>query len=125
MTGTVFKCGKCGNIVEMLHHGGGTLVCCGEPMSALVEQTADSSVEKHVPIIERVDGGYTVRVGSVPHPMLENHFIEWIELVADGRSCRRHLAPGLAPEAFFPGPVATGLSAREYCNIHSLWRSAT
>lgn len=122
MVGGIFKCERCGNIVEMLHHGGGTLACCGEPMKQMPEQTADSSLEKHVPIIERVEGGYSVRVGSVPHPMLENHFIEWIELSADGRKCRRFLAPGEAPSAFFPGPVCEETSAREYCNIHNLWK---
>ncbi len=96
--------------------------CCGEPMSLLEEQTADSSLEKHVPTIERVEGGYLVKVGSVPHPMLENHYVEWIELSAGGRSCRSFLAPGQAPEAFFPGPEVQDAVAREYCNIHSLWK---
>lgn len=122
MTGAVYRCAKCGNIVELLHAGGGTLVCCGEPMSMLAEQTADSSVEKHVPIVERVEGGYLVKVGSVPHPMIENHYIEWIELIAGGRRCRSFLAPGQAPEAFFPGPEVQDAGAREYCNIHSLWK---
>lgn len=122
MTGGIFKCAICGNIVEMLHHGGGTLVCCGEPMKLLVELTADSSLEKHVPLIERVEGGYLVKVGSVPHPMIENHFIEWIELSAGEGKCRRHLQPGQVPEAFFPGPAAAELRAREYCNIHGLWK---
>ncbi|MGB4081707.1 MAG: desulfoferrodoxin FeS4 iron-binding domain-containing protein, partial [Candidatus Fermentibacter daniensis] len=82
MTGAVYRCAKCGNIVELLHAGGGTMGCCGEPMSLLEEQTADSSLEKHVPTVERVEGGYLVKVGSVPHPMLENHYVEWIELSA-------------------------------------------
>jgi superoxide reductase len=122
MTGGIYKCGICGNMVELIHQGGGTLVCCGEPMSLLVEQAADSSLEKHVPLIERVEGGYWVRVGSVPHPMIENHFIQWIELSADGGKCVHRLQPGQAPEAFFPGPVAVDLKAREYCNVHGLWK---
>jgi superoxide reductase len=118
----IYKCDKCGNIVVVLHSGPGALVCCGEPMKLLVEQTADAATEKHVPVIERVQGGYRVKVGSVPHPMLDAHFIEWIELVADGSSCRRYLQPGGEPSAFFPGPEAAVLGAREYCNIHGLWK---
>jgi superoxide reductase len=118
----IYKCDKCGNIVVVLHSGPGALVCCGEPMKMLVEQTADAATEKHVPVIERVEGGYRVKVGSVPHPMLDAHYIEWIELVSDGSSCRRYLLPGGEPSAFFPGPEAATLSAREYCNIHGLWK---
>jgi superoxide reductase len=118
----IYKCDKCGNIVVVLHSGPGALVCCGEPMKILVEQTADAATEKHVPVIERVEGGYRVKVGSVPHPMLDAHYIEWIELVSDGSSCRRYLQPGGEPSAFFPGPEAATLGAREYCNIHGLWK---
>ncbi len=118
----IFKCDRCGNIVELLHAGGGTMACCGEPMKLLTAQTADSSTEKHVPVIEKVEGGYLVRVGSVPHPMLDAHYIEWIEFSADGRTCREFLSPGRAPEAFFPCAEAAELGAREYCNVHGLWR---
>jgi superoxide reductase len=124
MTGTIYRCARCGNVVELLHAGGGTLACCGEPMKEMPEQTADSSTEKHVPIVERVEGGWMVRVGSVPHPMTEAHLIEWIELSAGGSRCRRSLSPGDPPEAFFPGPDVPGARARELCNIHGLWRSA-
>jgi len=118
----VYKCEMCGNVVEVLSAGEGELVCCGQPMKLLAEQTADSAKEKHVPIVERVEGGYRVKVGSVPHPMLEAHYINWIELRADGSVCRKFLAPGMEPAAFFPCAEAKVLGAREYCNIHGLWK---
>ena len=118
----VYKCEVCGNIVEVLHEGAGELVCCGQPMTLLEEQTADASTEKHVPVIEKIEGGYKVKVGSVPHPMEEKHHIEWIELVADGAAYRQFLDPGDAPEATFAIEAAE-VSAREHCNVHGLWRS--
>ena len=118
----VFKCGVCGNIVEVLHASGGELVCCGRPMNALAENTSDGAVEKHVPVIEKIPGGYKVKVGSVAHPMLDNHYIEWIELIADGVSYLAFLKPGAAPEAtFLIG--ADQVMAREHCNLHGLWRA--
>lgn len=117
----VYKCEKCGNIVEVLHEGPGTLVCCGVPMVLLEEQTADASTEKHVPVIEKVDGGFKVKVGSVPHPMEGKHYIEWIQLHADGEAYRKFLRPGDAPEAFF-SISAEKVSAREFCNVHGLWK---
>ncbi|MBN1425206.1 desulfoferrodoxin [Candidatus Fermentibacteria bacterium] len=118
----VYKCAACGNIVEVLHGGEGTLVCCGEPMELLTENTTDAAKEKHVPMIERVEGGIKVSVGSVPHPMVEKHYIEWIELIADGKSYRQFLNPGEEPVAVFP-IVATTVAAREYCNLHGLWKA--
>jgi superoxide reductase len=117
----IYKCNICGNIVEVLHGGAGELVCCGEPMELLDEKTADTGKEKHVPVIEKVDGGYKVKVGSVPHPMEEKHYIEWIELLADGRAYRQFLKPGAPAEAVFE-VEAGSVSAREYCNIHGLWK---
>ena len=117
----VNKCEKCGNIVEVIHEGAGQLVCCGEPMKLLEEQTADAATEKHVPVIEKVDGGYKVKVGSVPHPMEDKHYIEWIELLADGTAYRKFLNPGDSPEATFE-ISAEKVSAREYCNVHGLWK---
>jgi superoxide reductase len=117
----IYKCSTCGNIVEVLHGGIGELVCCGKPMELLDEQTADATKEKHVPVIEKIDGGYKVKVGSVPHPMEEKHYIEWIELLADGSAYRQFLQPGMAPEAVF-NVEAGSVSAREYCNVHSLWK---
>ena len=117
----IYKCMLCGNIVEVLHGGDGELVCCGAPMNRLVEQTADATTEKHVPVIETVDGGIKVKVGTVPHPMEEKHYIEWIEVLADGKAYRQFLAPGEGPEAFF-NLEAGSVRAREHCNVHGLWK---
>ena len=118
----VYKCNICGNIVEVLYAGVGQLVCCGQPMELLEEKTEDVGQEKHVPVIERTETGVKVRVGSIPHPMEEEHYIEWVELIADGRVHRQFLAPGDAPEAEFE-IKAEKYEAREYCNLHGLWRS--
>jgi len=118
----VYKCDACGNIVEVLHGGGGELVCCGEPMKLLVENTVDAAKEKHVPVIEKVAGGFKVNVGSVAHPMEEKHYIEWIEIIADGEAYRQFLNPGEAPEATF-NIAAEKITAREYCNLHGLWKT--
>jgi superoxide reductase len=117
----VYKCEVCGNIVEVLHEGGGNLVCCNQPMKLIVENTVDAAKEKHVPVIEKTAGGIKVSVGSVAHPMEAKHYIEWIELIADGRIYRQYLKPGDAPEAVFP-VTAAKVFAREYCNIHGLWK---
>lgn len=118
----IYKCEACGNIVEVLHGGAGELVCCGEPMKLMTENTVDAAKEKHVPVIEKVDGGIKVSVGSVAHPMEEKHWIEWIELIADGKAYRQFLNPGEAPEAVFKVEAAQ-ISAREYCNLHGLWKA--
>ncbi len=118
----VYKCNLCGNIVEVLHGGVGELVCCGEPMKLLKENTTDAAKEKHVPVIEKIDGGYKVKIGSVAHPMEEKHYIEWIELLADGKAYRQFLKPGDKPEAVF-NVKASSVSAREYCNLHGLWKA--
>lgn len=118
----VYKCEVCGNIVEVLHGGVGELVCCGQPMTLLTENTVDAAKEKHVPVIEKVAGGYKVKVGAVAHPMEEKHHIEWIELIAGNKAYRQFLKPGDAPEAFF-AVDATQVSAREFCNIHGLWKA--
>jgi superoxide reductase len=118
----VYKCELCGNIVEVLHGGVGELVCCGQPMTLLSENTVDASKEKHVPVIEKVAGGYKVKVGAVAHPMEEKHYIEWIELIAGDKAYRQFLKPGNAPEAFFAVDAAS-VSAREFCNLHGLWKA--
>lgn len=118
----VYKCKACGNIVMVLHGGDGDLVCCGENMTLMAANTVDAAQEKHVPVIEKIAGGYKVKVGSVPHPMEEKHYIEWIELIADGKSYFQFLNPGEAPEATFTIDAAK-VSAREYCNIHGLWQA--
>ncbi len=118
----VYKCELCGNIVEVLHGGGGELVCCGQPMTLLVENTVDAAKEKHVPVVEKTADGVSVKVGSVPHPMEENHFIEWVEIIADGKAYRQFLNPGESPEASF-SVAADQVTAREYCNLHGHWKS--
>jgi len=118
----VYKCDICGNIIEVLHEGADALVCCGKPMQLFEEKTADTSTEKHVPYIERSGNFVKVKVGeNQDHPMEEKHYIEWIELIADGVVMRKHLKPGDKPEAVFE-TTAENLSAREYCNIHGLWK---
>ena len=117
----IYKCEVCGNIVEMLHEGAGELVCCGQPMKVFVENTVDAAREKHVPVKERVSGGLKVKVGSVPHPMEEKHYIEWVEIIAGPKAYRHFLKPGDDPEAVFP--VEGEFTAREYCNLHGLWKA--
>lgn len=118
----IYKCNVCGNIVEVLHAGGGELVCCGQPMDLLQEKSEDAGKEKHVPVVEKTDNGYLVKVGNDPHPMVEEHYIEWIQLIVDGTAYRKFLNPGDKPEAEFC-VKAEKVWAREYCNIHGLWKS--
>jgi superoxide reductase len=118
----VYKCNACGNIVEVTHGGAGELVCCGQPMQLMSENTVDAAKEKHVPVIEKTANGFKVSVGSVAHPMEDKHYIEWIELVADGAAYRQFLKPGQTPEAEFC-LQASQVTAREYCNIHGLWKA--
>ena len=118
----IYKCEVCGNIVEVLHEGVGELVCCGQPMKLLVANTVDAAKEKHVPVIEKSANGVKVKVGSVTHPMEEKHYIEWIEIIADGKAYRQFLKPGDAPEALFD-IKASKIEAREHCNLHGLWKA--
>jgi len=120
----IYKCEVCGNVVELETVGGGALVCCGEEMKLLEEQTDDSSTEKHVPYIEKNGDEVVVKIGeNNSHPMEKEHYIEWIELIADGEACRKFLEPGDDPEAVFQVGDVDELSAREYCNVHELWKS--
>jgi superoxide reductase len=116
----VYKCADCGNVVEVLNAGNGSFVCCGKPMVHLAPKSADQGKEKHVPVIEKFNGGFKVKIGSIPHPMEEKHFIEWIEVITDGKVYRQSLKPGQAPEAVF-NLAAENVSARENCNLHGLW----
>jgi len=117
----IYKCDICGNIVELLHEGADALVCCGEPMKLFEENTTDAAKEKHVPVIEKIEGGFKVKVGSVPHPMEEKHYIEWVEVIVGDRTCCVFLKPGSKPEAVFKID-ADGVTVREYCNVHGLWK---
>ena len=118
----VYQCKHCGNIVEVLHGGKAPLICCGEPMKLLREGETDGAMEKHVPVIEKTENGYKVKVGSVDHPMTEEHWIEWIELIADGISYKKFLNPGEAPEGEFC-VKADKVTVREFCNLHGQWKA--
>ena len=120
---SIYKCGVCGNMVEVVHVGGGTLVCCGQEMNLLTANSTDAAQEKHVPVIEQGNGTITVKVGSAPHPMEEEHYIEFIELCVDGVGYQKFLKPGDAPEAVFNG-CGSEVTARAYCNKHGLWKNA-
>lgn len=119
----VFKCETCKDIVEVMISGSGQYACCGQPMKCMKEGTTDGAREKHVPVIEKSGNEYTVKVGAVPHPMQPEHWIQWVELVADGISYTRFLNPGDAPEAKFTVD-AENVYAREYCNLHGHWKSS-
>ena len=118
----VYKCDICGHVIEVLIGGKGQLVCCNQPMKLMKENTVDASFEKHVPVIETQGGGIKIKVGSAPHPMEEKHYIQLIEAIVDGKVYRQFLSPGQAPEAFFP-MKGENVIAREYCNLHGLWKS--
>lgn len=120
----VFKCSVCGNIVEVAHVGGGKLVCCGQPMNLLEENSVEAAKEKHVPVVETAPDKVTVKVGSVAHPMNPDHYIEFVELISGNGSCIRFLKPGEQPVAVFTGTFPGKVWARAYCNLHGLWKSA-
>lgn len=117
----VYKCEVCGNIIEVLHEGQGELVCCGQPMKLFEAKTEEEGKEKHLPVVEKLDNGIKVKVGSIPHPMEEKHYIEWVEVISNGKAYRRFLNPGDTPEATFEISV-DNLTVREYCSIHGLWK---
>jgi superoxide reductase len=119
----IYKCEICGNIVEVVNEGAGELVCCGKPMKLLEEKTSDSGMEKHVPVIEKTDRGVKIKVGEIPHPMEENHFIQWIEVISNGRLYKKELHPGEKPEAEF-NITPENLEVRIYCNLHGLWKNS-
>lgn len=121
----VYKCAVCGNVVEVNHAGGGELVCCDQPMDLLKENTEDAATEKHVPVIEKVDNKIKVKIGEVEHPMEDKHYIEWIELLINGKSYRQFLEPGQKPEAVFTVEASSQVIARAYCNLHGLWKAET
>ncbi|NOZ02614.1 MAG: desulfoferrodoxin [Deltaproteobacteria bacterium] len=118
----IYRCEHCGNIVEVLNAGGGQLACCGDPMTLISENTTDAAVEKHVPVLAKSGGALSVKVGSVAHPMADEHYIEWVQVIAGGRSYREFLSPGDAPEAVFQID-SDEYTVRAYCNLHGLWRA--
>jgi len=120
----IYKCNVCGNIVEVIFTGVGELVCCGKPMELMTENSVDASMEKHVPVFNQMADTLNVKVGSIPHPMEESHYIEWIEVIdEDGKVMRKFLKPGGSPEATFCIKTKGKLTVREYCNIHGLWKA--
>lgn len=116
-----YRCERCGNIVALLKKGGGTLTCCGQAMTKLEANTSDGAKEKHVPVITRESGKIKVAVGSTLHPMLPEHFIEWIALVTEDKVEFRYLKPGDQPTAEFTEVEAGSVYA--YCNLHGLWKT--
>lgn len=116
-----YKCTICGNIVEVVHAGGGGLVCCGQPMNLQSENSVDASHEKHVPVVEETENGIKVTIGSIAHPMEDTHYIEWIEVIVDGKSYKHFLRPGDTPEAEFK-IAGDNITVRAYCNLHGLWK---
>ncbi len=118
----IYKCNVCGNMVEIVHAAGGQLVCCGQPMVLREANTTDAAVEKHVPVVERLENSVRVVVGKVMHPMTAEHYIEWIELFLEGRVFRQSLEPGEEPIAVFNGIDEDVLGVRAYCNLHGLWK---
>ncbi len=119
----VYKCEACGNVVEVLHAAGGTLACCDQAMKMYEANSTDAATEKHVPVVAKDGSTVTVTVGSVPHPMADDHYIEWIELLVGSAVYRVDLSPGDEPEATFEGVNVDSVSARAYCNKHGLWKS--
>lgn len=118
-----YICKHCGNLVGMIHDTGVPVICCGEPMQALEPNTVEASQEKHVPVVTIEDNIVTVMIGSAPHPMLDEHWIEWIYLETEHGGQRKGLSPGDAPEAVFSLENDRPVAAYAYCNIHGLWKT--
>ncbi len=117
----IYKCPICGNIVQLTHVGGGTLVCCGKPMELLSEKNSDEGLEKHLPVAIFEGGVLKINIGSIDHPMLEEHYIEWIECIVDGNVFRKYLSPNDKPYAEFSAREEKNVKIRAYCNVHGLW----
>ena len=118
----LYKCEVCTNIVEVMHKGASKLVCCNKPMILIEDNVVEASVEKHIPVIEKIDNGYKIKVGEAEHPMIDTHYIEWIELIADEKVYTKFLNPNDKPEAIF-NISASKVTARAYCNLHGNWKS--
>lgn len=118
----IYKCEVCGNMVEVIHQSGGTLVCCGKPMTKVIENTVDASREKHIPVVEKLQDGISVKVGEAEHPMDDGHYIEWIEVHTKNKVYRKYLKSGEKPQAVFKIDEEI-IAVKEYCGIHGLWRA--
>jgi len=119
----LYHCEICGNIVEVLHEGAPSLVCCGKPMIKLEAKTGDKGQEKHVPLIEKTDSSIKVKVGSIEHPMEDGHYIKFIEILLKDEIMRKELKPGGIPEAKFCALKSDVIEAREFCTVHGLWKN--
>lgn len=119
----LYRCNHCGNIVAVINDGGPVPVCCGEPMELLVAGSTDAATEKHVPVVAREGDKLTAHVGSVDHPMLQEHYIQWIAAAYEGSVAFKYLKPGDVPEATFEVPAGEHVTVYEYCNIHGLWKA--
>jgi superoxide reductase len=117
----IYKCSVCGNIIEILHEGAGTLTCCEKEMIKMEEKTSEEGNEKHKPILEKNDEGVAVKVSSIPHPMEDSHFIEWVEITTNKGTSKKFLKPGEKPEEKFPVGEEV-IKVRSYCNLHGLWK---
>ena len=117
----IYKCPICGNIVQVTHVGGGTLVCCGKPMELLEEKSSNEGMEKHLPVATFENDTLKVNVGSIDHPMVEEQYIEWIECIVNGNVTRKYLFPNDKPYAEFSIKEEKGIKVRAYCNVHGLW----
>lgn len=120
----LYKCSVCGNLIEVVHPGATSLVCCGQPMDKQTPKTHEEGNEKHLPVVEKTAAGIKVKVGSVEHPMLDAHFIQFIEVLTKDKVCRAELLPGMKPEAEFAIEMDAVLEVREYCNLHGIWATA-
>ncbi len=118
-----FKCMHCGNIIGVIHNAGVPMMCCGEKMTELVPGTVDASLEKHVPVVTVEGNTVTVKIGEVEHPMVEEHFIQWVYLQTDRGGQRKCLKPGEKPEVCFALCDETPVAVYEYCNLHGLWKT--
>lgn len=116
-----YKCEICGNIIAYVNNSGVPVMCCGQKMTEIIPGTTDGAVEKHVPVYEVKDNKVDVKVGSVEHPMLPEHYIQWIEVHTENKIYRKYLKPGEKPEATFKLDEKL-VMAREYCNLHGLWK---
>lgn len=119
-----FICNTCGNIVGMVFDSGVNMVCCGEEMEELVPNTVEASVEKHLPVVEIEGNLVKVNVGSADHPMIPEHYIEWIYIQTEKGGQRKNLSPGEAPNAVFALENDKVVAAYAYCNLHGLWKTA-
>ena len=117
----IYKCSSCGNVLEVLQPGHEHIQCCGNPMELQSENSTDASREKHIPVIEKTANGVKVKIGSAPHPMQDDHYIQWIQLIDGQQTYRKFLRPGDAPEAEFR-IIGDNFHARELCNLHGLWK---